>query len=157
MLPRVPLLLAGLLLPAAAGAVLPAPLRDGPLTYRRITMASRLRAFYREGGRAYLGQRVHLLVPGAVFEGKPIRVTRPDGRSWYDFPNRTVPILVSPRNLYYRRLRRLLSAARRRHRPIRTVSLFGRVIRPSWDLKGRCHILFEKAKTYGGALKQSVD
>ena len=125
--------------------------------YRRITMRKRLDAFYREGGRSYLGKKVHLLVLASVFRRAPTNVTLPDGRVWFVFSNRTVPVLVSPKNLYFLRLRRKLEQAERTHRSIRTVSLFARVIRPSWDLKGRCHLLLYKVKCHGGKLKRIGD
>ena len=61
-----------------------------------------------------------------------------------------MPLLVRPANPYYKRMKQKMKKKR-----IETVSVFGRIIRPSWDPKGKCHLLITKVKTYNGALKKT--
>lgn len=138
------------------GVALAFPTPSDELGYRRITMKDKRKAFYRTGGKEHLGYKVHLLVPAAVFKKKPKEILRPDGKIWHRYENQTVPVLVSPKNLYYKRLKKALAKSKKKKskKPIQTISLFGRVIAPTWDVKGRCHILYYKSKTYGGALKK---
>lgn len=121
------------------------------LSYRRITMKDKLRKFYQTGGKSYYGKRVHILVSADVFRREHKIVQDPKGRPLYLFKNKTVPILVRPSNLYYKRLLRKLAWQKKK---IQTVSVFAKLIRPSWDLKGRNHLFVYKLKTYGGGLKK---
>ncbi|MBI4880140.1 MAG: hypothetical protein HY812_10855 [Planctomycetes bacterium] len=93
----VPLLLALLALhsaPAAAG-----------VSYRSVTSEKDAAAFYRSGGRSFLNQRVHLHVPASCFHKKPARIVQSKGGGQYHvFENRSVPLIVSPRNVYFRKI-----------------------------------------------------
>ena len=129
------------------------PAAGQELGYRRITMKERLKAFYLAGGKTYLGKKVHIYIPAAVFKKKPKVITLPNGQIWHRYDNRSVPVLVSPINQYYKRLQTDLASKKKRAK-IKTVSLYARVVRPAWDVKGRCHLLLHKTKTYGGALKK---
>ena len=74
------------------------------------------------------------------------------------YENGSVPVPANPKNQYVKRLQNAFDREiRRKEKKIATVSVFGKVIQPSWDVKGRCHLLVHKIKTYGGALKKSVD
>ena len=121
------------------------------VSYHRITMEERVKAFYRTGGREYLGRRVHILVPARAFR-KPEVVLGRNRKRFLRFENRSVPLLVRPANPYYKRMVRRLKAKKER---IETVSVFGKIIRPSWDPRGKCHLLITKVKTYGGALRKT--
>ena len=112
-------------------------------------MKERLKLFYRTGGKTYYNKKVHILIPAEVFRKKPDVIRRPGRIIWHRFSNRSVPVLVNPDNLYLKRLLKNLAESRKK---IKTMSVFARVIRPSWDIKGRCHLLVHKMKTYGGAL-----
>ncbi|MHC4945183.1 MAG: hypothetical protein ACYTG7_19375 [Planctomycetota bacterium] len=121
------------------------------LTYRRITMKEKLKKFYKTGGKAYHGKRVHILLSAEVFR-RPHKVIVPKkGAILHCFPNKTVPVLISPKNLYLKRLKRKLAWQKDK---IKIVSVFGKIVRPDWDLKGRYHLYIYKIKTYGGALKK---
>jgi hypothetical protein len=121
------------------------------LTYRRITMKEKLKKFYRTGGKAYHGKRVHILLSAEVFRRKHKVIVPKKGAILHCFPNQTVPVLVSPGNLYLKRLKRKLAWQKNK---IKIVSAFGKIVRPSWDLKGRYHLYIYKIKTYGGTLKK---
>jgi hypothetical protein len=136
--------------------LLACPASPQELGYRRITMKDRLKKFYRAGGRTHLGKKIHIYIDAKVFRKKPEVLIRPKGRVWHVFENRSVPVLVSPRNLYYKRFQRKMSLKKKKQKT-KTVSVLGKVIQPSWDLKGRCYILVHQMKTYGGALKKTGD
>jgi len=125
--------------------------RAQEVSYRRITMKEKLKKFYCSGGRAYLGKYVHLLVPADRFRKEPQEVKGEEGERLLVFANQSVPLLVNPANLYHRRLMKKLDWQKKR---IHTVSVFGKVVRPSFDVKGRCHIRVHKVKTYGGSLRK---
>lgn len=129
---------------------------DQELGYRRITMKERIREFYRTGGKAYRNKKVHIHIPAAVFRKKPKRIRRPGGVIWDVFENGAVPVLVNPENQYLKRLNNDFKKERKRgKKKIETLSVFGKVIQPSWDVKGRCHLEVHKIRTYGGALKKN--
>jgi hypothetical protein len=119
------------------------------VSYRRITMKERVKAFYRTGGKAYLGKKVHILVPARVFKKHSVVLGR-NRKRILRFENRSVPLLVQPANPYYKRMKREMKKKR-----IETVSVFGKIIRPSWDPKGKCHLLITKVKTCNGALRKT--
>jgi hypothetical protein len=139
------------------GLMLAFPSPSDECGYRRITMKERLKNFYRTGGKEYLNKKVHIHIPAAVFRKKPTVIVRPDGKIWHLYANQSVPVLVSPRNSYYKRLQKALAESKKKKtkKKIQTVSLFGQVVAPTWDVKGRCQILFFKMKTYGGALTKT--
>jgi hypothetical protein len=131
---------------------------DRELGYRRITMKDRIKKFYHSCGKTHLDKKVHILIPAAVFRKDPQVIRRPGGVLWKVYENKTVPVIVSPANLYLKRLDKAFQKEKKRKKKkIATVSVLGKVIQPTWDLKGRCFIMVHKIKTYGGALKKSVD
>ena len=170
-MPRIPLRLPIFFLLFASLLVMPIPHAesgtppdDRELGYRRIFMKDRVAAFYREGGRSYLDKRVHLLVPADRFRNAGRMIRRPKGVIWIRHVNRNIPLLLDPRNLYYKRLMKTLEReAKRKAKKMKgvkrldQVAIYARVIRPDWDLKGRCHLFVEKIKTCGGALRKSAD
>ena len=62
-------------------------------------------AFYRCGGRSHRNRRVHLHVPASVIRKKPqkIRTSRSGGRVLL-FANRSVPLVIRPKNIYFRKI-----------------------------------------------------
>jgi len=131
-----------------------APLSSQELSYRRITMKQRLKEFYKTGAKAYYGKKVHIYISSSVFIKKPDVVKRPDRKLWHVFSNSSVPVMVSSRNPYFKRLKRKLSEAKKSSKKIETVSVFGRIVQPSWDVKGRNYLLVYKIKTYGGGIRK---
>ncbi len=75
------------------------------VSYRSLTREKEAAEFYRSGGRAFLNQRVHLHVPASCFHKKPSRTVPSKGGGHYHvYENRTVPLIVSPRNIYLRKI-----------------------------------------------------
>jgi len=138
----------------------PGPFKDKELGYRRITMQKRIDEFYKTCGKNFLNKNVHILIPASVFRKKPYIVRRPNLVYWYRYENRSVPIICNPKNIYLKRLNSTFDKEKKRkrnNRKVQTVSVFGSVYQPTWDIKGRSYIMLHKMKTYGGALKKSVD
>lgn len=129
------------------------PIEGQEISYRRITMKNKLKKFYQDGGRKYYGKLVHIYIPAGVFKKEPKIMKGKRGNLLLCFKNKSVPIIVSPKNLYYKRLMRKLG---RKNNRIETISVYGKIIRPSWDVKGRCHLKVFKLKTFGGTLKKNA-
>jgi len=134
------------------GLMLGVPAETQELGYRRVTMKDRLKEFYRTGGRSHLGKKVHILIPASVFRKEPKKVRRPGGTILHVFSNRSVPLIVSMKNIYFKRLKRKMAKKGKR---IQTVSVFGKVFQPTWDMKGRCHLQVHKMKSYNGKLMKT--
>lgn len=95
------------LLPLAGLLLALVPLAGDPyatVSYRSLTDAGAEAAFYRSGGRDFLNQRVHLHVPAARLCGTPEQavLTASAGRKLV-FKNKSVPIVVDPGNVYFRK------------------------------------------------------
>ncbi|MFH2000432.1 MAG: hypothetical protein ABIK28_12170 [Planctomycetota bacterium] len=116
-------------------------------------MKDKLKKFYQDGGKEYYGKLIHIYIPAEVFMKDPEIIKGKKGNVLLLFKNKSVPILVSPANLYYKRIKRKL--ARKNHR-IKTVSVYGKIIRPTWDTNGKCHLQVFKMKTFGGSLMKNV-
>lgn len=75
------------------------------LSYRNLTAREPSLAFYRSAGRSYKNQRVHVHAAAARLLGKPSRiVTSGTGAKLYVFENQSVPIVVSPHDVYFRKI-----------------------------------------------------
>ncbi|MFG0319346.1 MAG: hypothetical protein ACF8XB_18900, partial [Planctomycetota bacterium JB042] len=97
-----------LILLAAVAAF--APTADADVSYRSLTSKEKERAFYAEGGRRWKHRRVHLHVPAARLLAKAEKVKRRRGGTVLVFDNRTVPLVVNPKSVYFRKM---LQRARR--------------------------------------------
>lgn len=75
------------------------------VSYRSLTKKEEEAAFYADGGRRFRNKRVHLHVPAARFLAKPTPVQTKDGRRILVLKNKSVPLVVSPRNVYVRKIR----------------------------------------------------
>ncbi len=114
-------------------------------SYRRITTKDKIKKFYAEGGKNHLGKRVHIHIESSVLKKKAKRTRIPGGRIVLIFENRSVPIMINPRNLYYKTLKR-------KKKVTGLLCIKAAVIRPDWDLKGRCFLYVHKIKNHGGKL-----
>jgi hypothetical protein len=75
------------------------------VSYRSLTTKEKADAFYAEGGRRYRNRRVHLHVPASKLLGKGERVLRQRGGAVLLFDHRTVPLVVNPQSVYFRKMR----------------------------------------------------
>jgi len=78
----------------------------------RIVSPEDRRTFYRTGGRELVGRRIHLHVEAEILRRKPRVFRGSDGRDWYEFENRTVPLVVDPRSPHWVQVRRHLDGAK---------------------------------------------
>jgi len=77
----------------------------GEVSYRSLTRPKDEAAFYKCGGRSHRGKRVHLHVPAGRLRGKPKRIVHgARGGRLLLFENRSVPLVVSPGNVYFRKI-----------------------------------------------------
>ncbi len=81
------------------------PSLQGDVSYRSLTKKEEESAFYTDGGRRFLGKRVHLHVPAARFLAKATAVQTKDGRRVLVLKNKNIPLVVHPRNVYVRKVR----------------------------------------------------
>lgn len=97
-----------LLLSLAAVSALAAassPDARADVSYRSLTAKKKADAFYADGGRRYRNRRVHIHVPAARLLGTGEKVSRPRGGSVLLFAHRTVPVVVNPKSVYFRKMR----------------------------------------------------
>ncbi|MEW6746856.1 MAG: hypothetical protein AB1486_29315 [Planctomycetota bacterium] len=113
------------------------------ISYQRVIKPEIRREFYRTGGRAYLGERVRLYVEASVLKNEPVEVTLPNGARLLEFPNHTVPLLISPHNKDYQRLQRYLFGPRL-HK-VAVIAVRGQVI-PTPGSPRRCSLLVHGIK-----------
>ena len=74
------------------------------VSYKKLTAPKVESAFYRCGGKSMAGKRVHIHVPAARIHAKPDRiVSSRKGHRRLVFKNRSVPLVVSPGDVYYRK------------------------------------------------------
>ena len=80
----------------------PAP---SEVSYRSLTKPQDEAAFYKSGGRSHRNRRVHLHVPAARLHAKPKQILRTSkGGRLFLFANRSVPLVVFPQNIYFRKI-----------------------------------------------------
>jgi len=113
---------------------------------RSILSKKKLEEFFATGGRAYEGRKVHIHLSASLLKKKGKTVRLSGGRIALVFENKSVPVLINPRNIYFRRLKRKKDVTG-------LLCIKGHVYRPDWDLKGRCFLWVDVIKTYGGKLK----
>lgn len=92
------------LVPVLLSSFLLLPESPAGVSYRRLK-GDKETAFYQSGGRTHRNQRVHLHVQAQRLLGKPEKIIplRRGGRL-LRFKNRSVPLLLSPRNIYFRKI-----------------------------------------------------
>jgi len=112
---------------------------------RTILGKKSLKEFYASAGKKHVGKRIHIHLPSAVLKKKPKRVRLRGGKAALQFENKTVPLLVNPCNIYFKRLMR-------KKKVTGLLCIKGYVYQPDWDLKGRCFLRVQSIKTYGGKL-----
>jgi hypothetical protein len=125
--------------------ILPAGPLEAGTTGRSILSKKKLEEFYAAGGRNHAGKKVHIHLSASLLKKKGKTLRLPGGKIALVFENRSVPVLVNPRNVYFKRLKRKKDVTG-------LLCIKGRVIRPAWDLKGRCFLWVDVIKTYGGKL-----
>ena len=116
-------------------------------TNRSILSEKKLKEFYATGGKGYVNCNVHIHLDASILRKKPKNTRLPGGRILLQYKNGSIPILVNPRNVYYRRLKT-------KKKITGLLCIKGYVYRPEWDLKGRCFLRVKVIKTYGGKLKK---
>lgn len=109
------------------------------ISYRDLTTPSKLKAFYDCGGRSHSGDRVHLHVPAARLLAAPKIAETPAGQRLLVFKNETVPLLVAPGSVYYRKLKDRVDPGDR-------VCVKGKVSQQPLAGKGRCAIFVHTLK-----------
>ena len=77
----------------------------------RIVSPEDRRTFYRTRGREVLGRKIHLHVEAEVLRKKPRVFRGNDGRDWYEFANRSVPLVVDPKSPHWLQASRHLKDA----------------------------------------------
>jgi hypothetical protein len=119
-----------------------------PTTSKSILSEKKLKEFYATGGKACVNCNVHIHLDASILGKKPKNTRLPGGQILLEYRNRSVPILVNARNVYYRRLKM-------KKKVTGLLCLKGYVYRPKWDLKGRCFLRVKVIKTYGGRLTKN--
>jgi len=112
---------------------------------RSLLTSRRIKEFYAAGGKPWVGKKIHIHIEASVFGKRPKKIRLPGGKVMLCYTKESVPLLVSPQNVYFRRLKRKKKISG-------LVCIKGSVIRPPWDLEGRCFIRVAVVKTYGGRL-----
>ena len=107
-------------------------------SYRRVTDPKRESEFYRTGGHAYRGKRVHVHVDIAVLRQEPKEKKLRNGLSVLEFKNRSVPVVLKRIHRDYVRLKK-------RFEKPGTLCLYGRVIRAP-GAPQRCALWVEKMR-----------
>ncbi len=115
------------------------------ISTRSILNKKSLKEFYATGGKKYIGKRIHIHLPATILKKKAKRVRLRGGKAALQFENKSVPLLVNPRNIYFKRLMR-------KKKVDGLLCIKGYVYRPDWDLKGRSFLRVHSIKTYGGKL-----
>lgn len=115
------------------------------ISTRSILNKKSLKEFYTTGGKKHVGKRIHIHLPSTILKKKAKRVRLRGGKAALQFENKSVPLLVNPRNIYFKRLMR-------KKKFDGLLCIKGYVYRPDWDLKGRCFLRVQSIKTYGGEL-----
>ena len=117
---------------------------DGDLARStRIVQPQVRRAFYRSGGRLLIGHKVHLHVSSAVFRKQPRSLPTRRAGHLLVFENRSVPLVIHSRDPYWRQ-------AERTHTEAAEMCLKGRLQVPTWDERGRVHLLVTRIKRAPG-------
>jgi len=112
----------------------------------RIVSPEDRRTFYRTGGKEQLGQRIHLHVEAEILRKKPRVFRGLDGRDWFEFANRSVPIVVDPKSPHWTQVSRHLDGASE-------FCLHGVVRVPKEDERGRAHLYVERIQRAPGTWK----
>lgn len=81
-----------------------APTAPADVSYRSLTAEKKEEAFYADGGRRWTNRRVHVHVPAAKLLAKGERVKLPRGGVVLLFEHRTVPVVVNPKSVYFRKM-----------------------------------------------------
>jgi len=87
-----------------ATALLAATPASGDVSFRSLTKKDDAARFYARGGRGFEGRRIHIHVPANNVLAKGTSVRRPKGGRVVRFENRSVPLVVNPKNVYFRKI-----------------------------------------------------
>lgn len=87
-----------------------ATMAAAPVSYRSLVDPAAAKAFYADGGASRLHQRVHLHVPAERVLARPETVVDTRWGRMVVLRNRSVPLLVSPDDVYYRKIRQRVSS-----------------------------------------------
>lgn len=76
------------------------------LSYRSLTREDAARDFYREAGSGWKGKLVHVHVPAKRILGSPSRlVPKRGGGHLHVYENQSVPLVVDPDSIYFKKIR----------------------------------------------------
>ena len=84
---------------------------DGSTGTRIVSPEDRA-TFYRTGGKELVGHKIHLHVEAEILRKKPRVFQGADGRDWFEFKNRSVPLVVDPRSPHWVQVSRHLAGAK---------------------------------------------
>lgn len=77
-----------------------------PGSEARVVSPEERRAFYRTGGKEFVGRTVHLHVEAEIVRKEPSEFTDRAGGEWVRFENRDVPLLIPARSPYWLQVKR---------------------------------------------------
>lgn len=119
------------------------------VSYVRVLTPEARADFYRTGGASYRGARVHLHVEGKLLHKKRGEYRTRDGAVYHRYENRTVPLIVAPRNRLYLEILRRLDEAK-------VVCIKGRVVELD-DHPGRYALRVDQMHRHPGKLESERD
>jgi len=107
-------ILAGVLLSGMFLAVPEALSATGGLgktvSYQNLTGKAESKAFFADGGKKYVGKRIHIHVPARRIHASPTRsILQKGGVRYLFFKNETVPIVARAKDVYLRKARQRTS------------------------------------------------
>ncbi|MBK6939962.1 MAG: hypothetical protein IPH13_07120 [Planctomycetes bacterium] len=87
-----------------------ATMAAAPVSYRSIVDPAAAKAFYADGGASRLHQRVHLHVPAERVLARAETVVDTAWGRMVVLRNRSVPLLVAPGDVYFRKIRQRVNS-----------------------------------------------
>jgi hypothetical protein len=117
------------------------------VSYVRVLTTEARTEFYRTGGAAWAGSRVHLHVPGNVLRKDFKEYRTAEGAVYHRYDNRSVPLLVAPHNRLYLEVMRRLNE-------VEVLCVKGRVVPLREERPGRYALLVDSFKRWPGKLEQ---
>jgi hypothetical protein len=117
------------------------------VSYVRVLTTEARAEFYRTGGAAWAGSRVHLHVPGSVLRKAFKEYRTADGGLYHRFDNRSVPLLVEPHNRLYLEVMRRLDE-------VEVLCVKGRVVPLKEERPGRYALVVDSFKRWPGKLEE---
>jgi hypothetical protein len=119
------------------------------VSYVRVLTPEARAEFYRSGGAAWRGSRVHLHVSGSVLRKQRKEERLSSGAFYHRYDNRSVPLLVAPHNRLYREVLRRLDE-------VEVLCVKGRVMPLTDDKPGRFALFVDSFKRWPGKLEEST-